>query len=317
MLAWLSIQGLALVDSVELEFAPGLNVLTGETGAGKSLILGSVGLLLGERADASWLRAGEGRGSVEGTFDLSGRADLIEALHAHDVEPEEDRVVLRREITSDGKSRAFVNGRGVLLAQLRAVGDLLVDLHGQHEHQQLLHTDRQADFFDRWAGTWDARRDAETERESLAEERRRVREARAALERDRADEEALRSDFAELEEAALKPGEEETLLRDRERLAHRERLLASLTDAVGAIGDEESGAETRIRRAVKSVRAAAALDPGLAAAAEEDEAVSEALAMLAGRIESERDRLLEEPLDLDQVERRLDRLHRLKRKHRT
>jgi DNA repair protein RecN (Recombination protein N) len=317
MLAWLSIQGLALVDSVELEFAPGLNVLTGETGAGKSLILGSVGLLLGERADASWLRAGEGRGSVEGTFDLSGRDDLIEALRALDVEPEEGRVVLRREITADGKSRAFVNGRGVLLTQLRAVGDRLVDLHGQHEHQQLLHADRQADFFDRWAGTWEARREAEAERAALAEERRRVRDARAALERDRADEEALRGDFGELEEAALQAGEEETLLRDRERLAHRERLLAFLSDSVAALGDDDAGAETRLRRAVKSIRAASALDPGLLQVTEEAEAVSESLAALSSRIESERDRLVEEPTDLDQVERRLDRLHRLKRKHRT
>jgi DNA repair protein RecN (Recombination protein N) len=317
MLAWLSIQGLALVESIELEFAPGLNVLTGETGAGKSLILGSVGLLLGERADASWLRAGEGRGSVEGTFDLSGRDDLIEGLRALDVEPEEGRVVLRREITADGKSRAFVNGRGVLLTQLRAVGDRLVDLHGQHEHQQLLHADRQADFFDRWAGTWEARREAEAERAGLAEERRRVRDARAALERDRADEEALRGDFAELEEAALQAGEEETLLRDRERLAHRERLLALLSDSAAALADDDGGAETRLRRALKSVRAASALDPGLLTAVEEAEAVSESLAALSSRIESERDRLLEEPADPDQVERRLDRLHRLKRKHRT
>src|SRR5258705_10054773 len=317
MLAWLSIQGLALVDSVELEFAPGLNVLTGETGAGKSLILGSIGLLLGERADASWLRAGEGRGSVEGTFDLSGRDDLIGGLRALDVEREEGRVVLRREITADGKSRAFVNGRGVLLTQLRGVGDRLVDLHGQHEHQQLLHADRQADFVDRWAGTWEARREAESERAALTEERRRVRDARAALERDRADEEALRGDFGELEEAAFEAGEEETLLRDRERLAHREKLIASLTDAAAAIGDDDGGAETRLRRALKSVRAASALDSGLLNVAEEAEAVSESLAALSSRIESERDRLLEEPADLDRVERRLDRLHRLKRKHRT
>jgi DNA repair protein RecN (Recombination protein N) len=276
-----------------------------------------VGLLLGERADASWLRAGEGRGSVEGTFDLSGREDLAGALRALEVEPEEGRVVLRREITADGKSRAFVNGRGVLLGQLRAVGDLLVDLHGQHEHQQLLHAERQTDFFDRWAGTWEARREAEAEREALATERRRAREARAALEKDRADEEGLRADLAELEEADLRPGEEEALLRDRERLAHRERLLTWLSEAVAAIGDEEAGAEPRLRRALKAVRGAAALDPGLAPAAGEAEAVSEGLAALSARIESERDRLLEEPLDLDQVERRLDGLHRLKRKHRT
>jgi len=321
VLVWLSIQGLALVDSIELAFAPGLNVLTGETGAGKSLILGSVGLLLGERADGSWLRAGETRGSVEGTFDLAGRPDLAAAMRALEIEPEpgQDRVVLRREIAPDGKSRAFVNGRGVLVGQLRAAGDLLVDLHGQHEHQQLLHVDRQTDFFDAWAGTGDERRSLEAERAAIQEERRRVQAARDALERDRAEEEALRGDLAELEEAALEPGEEESLLRDRERLAHRGRLIEALGESLAAIGEaggEENGVEARLKRAVKALRAAAALDPGIAVRVEEAEAASEAIALLASRIEAERDDLLEEPLDLDGVEERLDRLHRLKRKHR-
>lgn len=317
MLRWLSIQGLALVDSVELEFAPGLNVMTGETGAGKSLVLGSVGLLLGDRADAAWLRTGETRGSVEGTFDLSGRPDLVEALRALDVEPEEDRVVLRRELSSDGKSRAFVNGRGVLLAQLRAVGDRLVDLHGQHEHQQLLDPARQTDIFDAWAETEEKRRALETERHGLLEERRRVAAARTALERDRADEESLRADAAELEGLRLEEGEEETLLRDRERLLHKERILQGLSESIGLLGDEEAGAEVRLRRAVRALRAAAALDPGLDPLAEEADGTSEAVARVTLRAESERARLLEEPLDLDRVEERLDRIHRLKRKHRT
>lgn len=317
MLVWLSIQGLALVDSVELEFAPGLNVLTGETGAGKSVVLGSVGLLLGERADPTWLRAGASRGSVEGTFDLSGRGDLLTAVRALEVDAEEERVVLRREIAPDGKSRAFVNGRGVLLAQLRAIGDLLVDLHGQHEHQQLLHVDRQTDFFDTWAGTSEERGALGAERSAIAEERRRLREIETAREKDLAEEESLRGDLAELLGANWKPGEEETLLRDRERLAHRERLLTNLSESLAALGDEEGGAEARLRRALKSLRSASALDPGLGGLTAEGEAVSESLGTLASRVESERERLLEEPLDLDSVESRLDQLHRMKRKHKT
>ncbi|HET7497127.1 MAG TPA: DNA repair protein RecN [Candidatus Eisenbacteria bacterium] len=317
MLRWLSIQGLALVDSVELEFAPGLNVLTGETGAGKSLVLGSIGLLLGDRADSAWLRSGESRGSVEGTFDLAGRPDLIEALRAHDVEPEEGRVVLRREVAANGTTRAFVNGRGVLLVQLRAVGDLLVDLHGQHEHQQLLDPARQADFFDAWAGTWEERRALEAERAAILEDRRAAAAARAALERDRAEEETLRADLAELEALKLEDGEEETLLRDRERLVHKERILQGLSEALALLADEETGAESRLRRAVKALRTGAALDAGLEPLVEEAEAASEAASALSSRAEGERARLLEEPLDLDRVEERLDRIHRLKRKHRT
>jgi DNA repair protein RecN (Recombination protein N) len=320
VLRWLSIQGLALVDSVELEFAPGLNVLTGETGAGKSLVLGSVGLLLGDRADSAWLRAGESRGSVEGTFDLSRRPDLIEALGEQEVEMEPSdsgaHVVLRREILADGRTRAFVNGRGVLLGQLRAVGDLLVDLHGQHEHQQLLDPARQADFFDAWAETLEARRALEIERSAILEDRRRAAAAREALEKDRAEEESLRADCAELDALKLEPGEEEALLRDRERLLHRERILQGLSEAIAPLSDEETGAEARLRRAAKALRAAAALDASLGGLVEEAEAASDAAASLGARAEEERARLLEEPLDLEGVEERLDRIHRLKRKHR-
>jgi len=317
VLSSLSIEGVALVERASLEFAPGLNVLTGETGAGKSLVLGSIGLILGDRADPAWLRTGATKAAVEATFDLGGRPDLERALRDLDVETEEDRVVLRREISDDGKSRAFVNGRGVLLAQLRAVGDLLVDLHGQHEHQTLLHAERQTDFFDAWAGLLGERSALEEERAAIVAERRRVEETRAGFERDLAEEESLRADLAGLVEAALAEGEEESLLRERDRLAHRERLLTGLTEALGHVSDDEDGAEARLKRALKALRAAASLDPGLTPLAEEGDALAESLAAFEARLEAERARLLEEPLDLDAVEARLDRIHRLKRKHRT
>ncbi|MGE5176220.1 MAG: DNA repair protein RecN [Hyphomicrobiales bacterium] len=317
MLRSLSLEDLALVESVTLAFAGGLNVLTGETGAGKSLVVGSVGLLLGERADATWLRAGAKRASVEGVFDLTGRDDLARALEALDVETEEGCVVLRREIAADGRSRAFVNGRGVLLGQLRAVGELLVDLHGQHEHQQLLRTERQTDFFDAWAGLHLERRSLETERDALLASRRALEERRIAFERDRDEEAALREDLAELEAAAGDFDREEELRRERDRLAHRERLLIGMGEALHALADDEDGAEARLHRASKALRAAAALDPGLAPVLDDADAAAEALAALTTRLEGERGRLAEEPLDLDDVESRLDRLRRLERKHRT
>jgi len=317
VLSSLSIEGVALVDRASLEFGPGLNVLTGETGAGKSLVLGSIGLILGDRADPAWLREGAPKAAVEATFDLSGRPDLVRALRDLDVETEEGRVVLRREISPDGKSRAFVNGRGALLTQLRAVGDLLVDLHGQHEHQTLLRGELQTDFFDSWAGLTDERRGLAEERAGILAERLRVEEARAAHERDRAEEDGLRADLTALTEAALAEGEEDSLLRERDRLAHRERLLSGLGEALGHVSDDEDGAEARLKRALKALRSAAALDQGLAPVATEGEAVAGALAAFEARLDAERARLLEEPLDLDTVETRLERIHRLKRKHRT
>jgi DNA repair protein RecN (Recombination protein N) len=315
VLSWLSIQGLALVESLELEFGPGLNVLTGETGAGKSIVLGSIGLLLGERADAAWLRAGAARGFVEGTFDLSGRSDLAEAVRALDIEPEEERVVVRREIHADGRSRALVNGRTILLAPLRALGELLVDLHGQHEHQQLLRPERQEDFYDLWAGTLDDRRALEAARADLLAARRELDEARARWESDRENEARLREDAEELKRAALREDEEETLRRERDRLHHRERLLAGVSEAADAVLDDERGAGAILRRAIRGLQHAAAADPGLAPLADEAQEILNRAAELGDRIDAERSRLLEEPLDVESLEARLDRIHRLKRKH--
>ena len=317
MLAWLSIQGLALVESVEIEFDRGLNVLTGETGAGKSLILGSVGLLLGDRADAAWLRAGASRGAVEGTFDLAARPDLEEALRAEEVETEEGRLVLRREILADGKSRAFVNGRSVLLARLRAVGEILVDLHGQHEHQQLLRPERQADFFDGWAGLLGERRALEGERSAILSAQTELRRARERWERDRADEAGVREDWEELKQAAIAEGEEERLRADRDRVQHRERISRGLTEARAALAEEEPGAEWAVRRAVRALHGASGLDPSLEGVRAEAEQTVEAVRALHDRIAREEERLADGALDVEHLEGRLDRIHRLKRKHRT
>ena len=317
MLSWLSIEGLALVDSVQLEFDRRLNVLTGETGAGKSIVLGSIGLLLGERADADWVRSGSDRGSVEGVFDLGARPDLVEALAALGVEAEEGEIILRREIARDGRSRAFVSGRSVLLSQLRAVGEVLVDLHGQHEHQRLLRRDVQTDFFDAWAGLLEERRRLEAERASLLAARRDLAALREAFERDRSQADRLREDCAELMEAKLEAGEEERLRAERERLKHRERHLEALDAARQALAGEEEGAEASLRRAARALRALATATDQEGPLAEEAEAALGQAQELLARVEEARERVLEEPLDLDAIEERLDRIHRLKRKHGT
>jgi DNA repair protein RecN (Recombination protein N) len=317
VLSGLSIQGLALVESVELDFDPGLNVLTGETGAGKSLILGSIGLLLGERADAAWLRSGEERGSVDGMFELDGRPDLIEALLALGVEAEDGRLLLRREIHPDGKSRAFVNGRPSPASLLKAAGELLVDLHGQHEHQLLLSPERQADFFDAWAGLLGERRALERERAALLEERQALRQARERWERDRADEAATREDYEELRGALLRPDEEESAKRERARLQHRGRLLQGFADARRALAADEAGAAERLKSAARSIRSLEALDPEVSSFAEEAERILDEVGDLEARLERAADGLSEEPHDIEAIEARLDLLHRLKRKHRT
>jgi len=317
VLTWLSIQGLALVERLELTLDPKLNVLTGETGAGKSLLVGSIGLLLGERADPDWLRAGATRGFVEGVFDLSGREDLLESIRSLGIEPEEDRVIVRREIAAEGKGRAVVNGRTVTLSQLRALGDLLVDLHGQHEHQLLLRNENQTEFFDAWAGLGEERRALERARASILEERRTLAEERAAWERDRAEEATVREDLAELTRAELSPGEEERLKAERERLRHRERMVDALRAAWNTLVAEDSGVEGGVRRAARTLRALAATLPEQAPLADQAEALLDQVRLLSGALEDAEARALEDPLPLEELESRLDRIHRLTRKHRT
>ena len=315
MLRWLAIEGLALVESVELEFHPGLNVLTGETGAGKSIVLGSIGLLLGERADADWVRAGKARGSAEGTFDLAARPDLVEALGTQGIETEESRLILRREVGRDGKSRAFVNGRSVLLSEIRSLGELLVDLHGQHEHQRLLKREHQTDFYDAWSGLLDERSALEAGRAELVAARRDLAAARESFERDRAEGDRLREDLAELLAARLEPGEEERLRAERDRLKHRERHLEALADARRALAGDEEGAEASLRRAAKTLRSLSGVVPAEEPLALEAEELLGRTRDLLARVEDSRDRAMEEPLDLDAIEERLHRIHRLRRKH--
>jgi len=317
MLEWLSIQGLALVDRIELSFDPALNVLTGETGAGKSLILGSIGLLLGERADPDWLRSGAERGFVEGIFDLAARPDLEESLRAIGVEIEEHKLVLRRELTGEGKSRGVANGRTVLVQELRSIGDLLIDLHGQHEHQLLLRPESQAEFYDSWAGLLSRRRALERERIEIGREMAALRDLRAGWERDRSEGDRVREDLLELTRAALEEGEEDRLRADRERLRHRERTIETLREARRALEAEEGGAEAPARRAARALRSLAGSVPEIDPLALAAEATLESLRDLAGRIEDQEERALEEPLPLERLEERLDRIHRLKRKHAT
>ncbi|HUE96798.1 MAG TPA: AAA family ATPase, partial [Longimicrobiaceae bacterium] len=143
MLTELRIRNFALIDQVTVQLGPGLNVLTGETGAGKSIIVGALSLLMGERASTDVVRAGEERASVEGVFELDGGADVRQWLEEHGIEAGEGLLILKREVAVEGRNRAWVNGSPTTASLLGELGATLVSLHGQHEHQSLLHRDEQ------------------------------------------------------------------------------------------------------------------------------------------------------------------------------
>ena len=155
MLRSLSIRDFVIVDRLELEFAPGYTVLTGETGAGKSILIDALALVLGARAEAIVVRGGAERAEVSAEFDLGGRADIGRWLKESDLAGDDEAFLVRRVIDASGRSRGFINGRAATAAQLREAGEFLVDIHGQHEHQSLLRAAAQRELLDGYGGLLD------------------------------------------------------------------------------------------------------------------------------------------------------------------
>ena len=211
MLVELRIRNVAVIDAVTLPLAVGLNVLTGETGAGKSLIVGSLGMLLGERAAADRVRAGADKATVEGVFDASKLPALRALLDERGIDADDDLLVLKREIGANGRSRAWINGSPVTAAMLAEVGVQLVSVHGQHDSRQLIDAEHQRELLDAFVGAQSARERVSDAYERLTALRARERE----LERRRHDAERradyLRFVAREIEDAALVTGEEESL----------------------------------------------------------------------------------------------------------
>ncbi|HWK88639.1 MAG TPA: AAA family ATPase, partial [Longimicrobium sp.] len=317
MLSELRIRNFALIDKLSVRLEPGLNVLTGETGAGKSIIVGALSLLLGERASSDVVRAGEDRASVEGVFDVAGRDDVARILDDRGIDADEGGLlVLKREVVAEGRSRAWVNGSPTTAAVVGELGRALVDLHGQHEHQTLLRRDEQRAILDAYAGNAallaavrDAHRAAVELRREIAELDARRRETAQ-----RAD--FLRFQAEEIEAASLVAGEEEPLEEEARRLSHAEELQAlsgGLADAVvGASGrslvDELGGLRRQVDQLVR-------IDPAQAPVGELYDTAYYALKELGEQMERYAATVEHDPRRLDDIRRRQDLIFRLKTKY--
>ncbi|MGH7724608.1 MAG: DNA repair protein RecN, partial [Candidatus Eiseniibacteriota bacterium] len=326
MLTELEIEDFAIVERAQLALAPGFNTLSGETGAGKSLLVGAIDLLTGGRADADLLRAGAERARVEGRFEIAdgpARRRAARLLDEWGIAFEDGEIVVRREIARGGRSRAWINQTPVTLAALRELSAGLVDVHGQHEHQSLLRSETQRELLDRWAGLsrmveehralhagWRA---AETERRAFADEERRFA--------DEADAWAFAHE--ELERAALVPGEDEELARRLARLRHAGRLTQALARARAALasGDAEretigNGALHEVSEAERALRDAAAIDPTLLPLAEELAGARVTLAETLRALDTALDPAALDPDEAEAAEARHALLERLQRKYR-
>ncbi len=316
MLTELRVRDVAVISDALLELGPGLNVLTGETGAGKSMLVDALALLLGERATADLVRTGSERASVEGAFELSGRPDLLAPLADAGLEAEDGRLVLKREVQVSGRSRAWANGSPVTVGLLAEIGRRLVDLHGQHETQSLLRPEAQRDILDAFAeagseaaaarGAWEAC-------ERLGAEQREL-EARLAEARKRAD--YLRHVAEEIERAKPRAGELEQLEGDVRRLGHAEEL-GRMAEELGQLLDgDDRAAGASLGHAARLLAALERIDPGGSAGWREMlEAASLNVGELARAVAAYREGIDLDPARLAALERRRDVLFRLDQKY--
>jgi DNA repair protein RecN (Recombination protein N) len=320
LLSELTISNFAIIDNLRLVFSPGLNVLTGETGAGKSIIVDAVSNLLGVRADAESIRTGTEGARVEGVFALSSalRDELASHLHEQGLDASGDTLILAREINSTGRHVCRVNGRAVTLGVFAQFGQRLVDIHGQGEHLSLLRVKEHLNFLDRYGGLQE-QRDALGERVRALRE---VREELAALRRDER-ELARRSDLleyqvGEIRDARLDAGEDEELLAERKLLLNAERLSTLANAAfqkLGGGGEEQAAVVDMLDSVLRDLTELEKLDPQMSPQRKLVEDSSYQLDDLARTLRSYRDGVEFNPVRLQAVEERLDLIHNLKRKY--
>jgi DNA repair protein RecN (Recombination protein N) len=320
MLTELHIQNFAIIDKLDLRFGPGLIILTGETGAGKSIILDAVVMLIGGKADTTFIRADSDAAFVEGVFQLRGpeKEAVHSILQREELMDDPNYVVLTREVRREGRNVARVNGRTVNVSMLRELGALLVDIHGQAEHLSLLDSRAHLGLLDRYAEVARPLSDYRQTYHTLLNLRRELNELRKAQADADRRVEMLTYQAEEIEAAHLKPGEDEELRQERDRLANAESLARNAQEALAVLeeGSPETPAATDlIGQAAQSLAALAKLDSAQNELANQGEVL---LDTISDVIHSLRDYLEEiefNPKRLDEVEERLDLIHSLKRKY--
>src|SRR5215208_5479840 len=299
MLRFLRIRNLAVIEAVEVEFEPGFNVLTGETGAGKSILVEAVGLLLGARASADLVRTGESHATIEAIFDEADGRELV----------------IRREISNQGRSRSFIDGALATAAALRDLSVRLVELHGQHEHQALLDPLTHLPILDEYAGVGHRVHE-------VANAWSKLRSLREELERSRMDEreksarlDLIAFQLSEIEKAAPRTGEDEELASTKYVLASAERLQRLCEESYAALYDGDDAVLAGLSTVWKRVGELATIDPQFAPYVESRDAIKSQLEDLAFFLRDYKDGIDASPGRLQQVEDRLVLLERLKRKY--
>ena len=316
MLRSLAIRDFAIAERVELELGPGFTVLTGETGAGKSILVDAIELLVGGRGDAAVVREGTERAELSAEFEIDARGALASWLTEGELEGDAGTLILRRTLDLGGRSRCFINGHPVTLAQMREAGEQLVDIHGQHEHQSLLRAAAQRELLDAHAGAESLARDTAEAYRAWRRLETLAAEAQARSARREAERAELEDKVGELGRLALREGEWDELAAEHSRLAHGSSLLAGAQSALDALSESEGACLGQLAAVASRLRALCAHDPQLRASVELLESAEAQAGEAVREMRRYAERIELDPQALRAVEARIEALHGAARKHR-
>lgn len=313
MLKQLYIKNFTLIDELNISLYPGFSVITGETGAGKSIILGAIGLLLGNRADSKAIKAGRDRCVIEAHFDLS-RYGMQKFFDDNDIDYDADDTIIRRELTAAGKSRAFINDTPVPLTRMRELGEQLVDIHSQHQNLLLQKEDFQLNVVDIIAQDADQLKVYQKEYYAHRKAKELLEELKAEIAKNRENEEFMRFQHKELDDANLQEGELEQLEQEAETLSHSEDIKTALYEADSALSGENDSILDKLKNATHHLENICDVYPSMADVAGRMQSSYIELKDIAQEISSSVDHVEFDPNRLDAINTRLDKLYTLQQK---
>ena len=313
MLKQLYIKNFTLIDELNIQMHPGFSVITGETGAGKSIILGAIGLLLGNRADSKSIKAGRDRCVIEAHFDLS-KYDMQQFFTDNDIDEDLSDTIIRRELTAAGKSRAFINDTPVSLTKMRELGEQLVDIHSQHQNLLLQKEDFQLNVVDIIAQDEKQRKNYEAAYNQYKQANQKLNALKAEIEKNRENEDFLRFQFKELDEAQLQNGEQEELEQEYEMLSHSEDIKTALYQADNHLSGDDGNIIERLKQTSEQLANIKDVYPEVTELLERIDSSYIELKDIAQEVNGLTEHVEFDPARLETINERLDKLNSLQQK---
>lgn len=313
MLKQLYIKNFTLIDELNIQMHPGFSVITGETGAGKSIILGAIGLLLGNRADSKSIKAGRDRCVIEAHFDLF-KYDMQQFFTDNDIDEDLSDTIIRRELTATGKSRAFINDTPVSLTKMRELGEQLVDIHSQHQNLLLQKEDFQLNVVDIIAQDEKQRKNYEAAYNQYKQANQKLNALKAEIEKNRENEDFLRFQFKELDEAQLQNGEQEELEQEYEMLSHSEDIKTALYQADNHLSGDDGNIIERLKQISEQLANIKDVYPEVTELLERIDSSYIELKDIAQEVNGLTDHVEFDPARLETINERLDKLNSLQQK---